>query len=377
VEQIDVIELKGSLRGHRLLDTYCNRVLTECPGLPDALLRTWSTSSTDAVLIRELLDAYRSPVDVLDVGTFLGTSAFLFASHPQVERVVTIDPNPYVADEVNEKQDALGAYLDPHVLEGVRVQDVARACLEGFPELAAKVQFVEGGLRGTLEPGDTSVDFDVFDLADLELQEQQKPLVVLVDGLHTADGVYGDVTTVFSARRDAIVLLDDCRYFWGPFVQAGIGRFLSEHPSEFQFHLFADLSPSLAGSALAVLHSSEHGALPEAVGALVSSLSIWFDPLQLLQREQEVVASASAVFERESSLSGSPAELAKRRLEQEVSYLRRISAESHRQMNVMGRQLESATSELNAAREEMASLRRTASWKMTKPMRRIRAHLPR
>lgn len=373
MSEVDVSTLKGSLRVHRTLAAYLERVLSECPGLSEALLRTWSTSVGDGVLIHEILDSSRAPVDVLDVGTFLGVSAFLFASHPQVRRVVTIDPNPYVANEINEKQDSLGSHLDPELVSGLRVHDVARSCLNQFPEVAAKVEFAEGGLRGPDAGIDLATTFRHFELSDFQLEDPGNSLIALIDGLHTADGVYGDLTAVLSVRPDAIVLLDDCRHFWGPFVQAGVARFLSEHPGTFQFHLFADLSPSLSGSPLAVLYAAENDRAAEAIGRVVSSLSIWLDPLRLLEREQDVVTSASAVFEQEQ-----PHEMAaRRRLETEVAYLRRVSAEAHRQVASAAEQLTNVSAELGAAHAQLEALRQTASWRVTRPLRRGRAMLRR
>ena len=343
--ELDVQSLRGTLGVHRLLDAYVERVLDECPGLPEAMLRTWSVSANDAVLIHELLDSCRAPVIVLDVGTFLGASAFLFASHSRVQRVVTLDPNPRLADEINEKKDSLGAHLDPKPLRGVRVHDIARSCLNDFPEASAKVEFIEGGLRAPSSPqSDSGTAFRRFDMSELELVDSRDNLIALVDGLHTAEGVYDDLSAILSIRPDAIVLLDDCRHYWGPFVQAGVARFLTENPGAFLFHLFADLSPALAGSPFAVLYAAKDDAIPEPVELVVSSLSVWMDPLRLLEREQEVVASASAVFERERERELRPPEpfedpAVRQRLQGELAYLRRISARRRRQVTTHGRRV--------------------------------------
>ncbi len=374
MSETDVSTLLGSLPVHRLLDAYRARVRSECPALPESLIKTWSISVNDAVLIREILDSFGAPVDILDVGTFLGTSAFLFGSHPHVRRVVTVDPNPYVADEINEKQDSLGAYLDPALLAGVRVHDVARSCLSAFPEAAAKVEFAEGGLGAPGVATGPASAFRRFELSDFQLQDAGAPLIALVDGLHTMDGVYQDLSTILAVRPDAIILLDDCRDYWGPFVQSGVARFLTENPGVFGFHLFADLSPSLAGSQLAVLHAAAEDHIPEPIELVVDSLSTWLDPLFLLAREQEVITSVSAVFEGEFSSVDQPHELvvAQRRLETEVAYLRRIIADAHRQMASTTEQLANVSGELAAARAELDALRGTTSWRLTKPLRRAR-----
>jgi hypothetical protein len=358
----DFPDLKGSLSAHRALDGYFEQLVLECPGLPEPTLRTWSISASDSVLVYEMLDAFTEPVDVLDIGTFLGASAFLFASHPMVRRVITVDPNPPIADEINEKQDELAAYVNPESLEGTRVHDVAKAALRRFPKEASKIEFFEGVVSG---PADETIErFDVSSLTS-------NKLIALVDGLHTADGVYGDLEAVLSARPDALVLLDDCRYFWGPFVLSGVARYLEENPGKFHLRLFADLSHSLAASQLAVLFASQDETLPTEVGSVVASLSEMLDPLLILEREQQVVASASAAFDRDVLDAKLQKEQASQlSLEAEVQYLRRLYAQSHQQLANMANQLQLLSQEVQASRAELDATRATASWKVTKPLRR-------
>ena len=125
----------------------------------------------------------------------------------------------------------------------------------------------------------------------------------------------------------------------------------------------------LSGSALAVVFASSGGSLPGPIERVLSSLSVWLDPLLLLEREQEVIASAAAVFERERDPASIPevraAQLAGQRLHAEVAYLRRINAQSLREVT-------SATQQLALARNELESIQQTKSWKLTKPLRRGR-----
>ena len=208
-------------------------------------------------------------------------------------------------------------------------------------------------------------------MSSLQLSDSRTHLIALVDGLHSTDGVYGDLDALLSARPDAIVLLDDCRYFWGPFVLSGVARFLEQDPGKFHFRLFADLSHSLAASQLSVLYSSEDGTLPMSVGRAVSLLSETFDPLLILEREQEIVASASAAFDRDAL----EAKLRKEQsyllnLEAEVDYLRRLSAQSHHQLAGISNQMTAISQDLQAAKAELDSIRASTSWKLTKPLRR-------
>ncbi len=365
----DLPDLKGSLGAHRKLNAYIEQLIQECPGLPEPTLRTWSISATDSVLVHEVLDSFTEPVDVLDVGTFLGVSAFLFASHPMVERVFTIDPNPLISDEINDKQDELDAYVNPDSLRDVRVHDVAKAALKRFPEEAAKIEFFEGVLSG---PADHTVKR--FDMAKLPNEQ----FVALIDGLHTSDAVYGDLEAVMSARPDAMVLLDDCRYFWGPFVLSGVARLLEENPAEFHLRLFADLSHSLAASQLAVFYASEDETLPGPIGCVVDSLSDMLDPLLMLEREQQIVASASAALDRDVLEAKMRKEQASQlSLEAELDYLRRLSAQSHHQLTGISSQTAILSQELQVARADLESIRASSSWRLTKPLRRTSSLLRR
>jgi hypothetical protein len=365
----DFPTLKGSLGAHRKLNAYIGQLVLECPGLPEPTLRTWSISATDSVLVHEILDSFMEPVDILDIGTFLGASAFLFASHPMVRRVYTIDPNPLISDEINEKQDELDAYVNPNLLKDIRVHDVAKAALKQFPAEAAKIAFFEGVVSGPADP--TVARFDMAKLAN-------KHLIVLVDGLHTPDGVYGDLNAVLSARPDALVLLDDCRYFWGPFVMSGVARFLEENKGRFHLRLFADLSHSLAASQLAILFASNDETLPKPVGHVVASLSEMLDPLLMLEREQQIIESASAALDRDVLEAKMRKEQASQlSLEAEVNYLRRLSAESHHQLAAISNQMTVLSQQLQAARAELDALRASSSWRATKPFRRTSSLLRR
>ena len=369
--KIEYETINGSLSAHRKVNSYIERLGQECPALPEPTLRTWSISATDAVVIHEILDSFSEPVDVLDIGTFLGVSAFLFASHANVRAVVTVDPNPTVADEINDKEAELAAHVDAASLEVARVQDVAKAALNSFPDAEAKITFFEGVVSEPLGSGEEGTSLARLDIATLLGSGSGSPLVVLVDGLHSAEGVYGDLEAVLLVRPDAIVLLDDCRYYWGPFVQSGVSRFLEENAGRFHFRLLADLSHSLASSQLAVLYESEDGSLPVVVGRVISSLSATLDPLLILEREQEVVASSSAAFERDAVEAEIRREQsALQSLEDEVSYLRRLSARSHHQVAGYTNQLVALSQQLQAAQADLAALQASRSWRLTKRLRR-------
>jgi hypothetical protein len=224
--------------------------------VPRATIDLWSIFRDDALALSYLFDELDGDLAVLDVGTFVGVSAMLFAVQPRVRHVTSIDPNPLVADELSETGAAVG--LPPveggAVAGSTRVQEVAARALSRFDSERAKIALVEGTTDdvGTTAkiPDPRSVGAD--------------RLVAFVDGLHSAAAVEADLSAIFEANRDALVILDDCRYYWGPFVQAGVAHFLERTGDEFAFRLVADTGLSLATCTLGLVYRRANGAATEA-----------------------------------------------------------------------------------------------------------------
>jgi hypothetical protein len=270
---------QGTLAVHRAYDAYLDRVVVECPGLPRAVAKSSCLALNDAVVLTGLLDGAEQPVDVVDVGSVAGASTFLFASHPKVRRVVSVITNSLVAEQLDD-----GSALES--LSDVKVLNVVRAILVDHPEYASKVEFFEGDLSET--EGRGGGDNSPADRSDpVALDSDDGELIALIDGQHSSDDVFDDLESLTRRRPDALVLLDDCRHRWGPFVQRGVARFLEAHPDRFTFQLVADLSPGLGGSNLGVVYATtEHPGVPELVARLTGSLSERLDPLALLERQQ-------------------------------------------------------------------------------------------
>jgi hypothetical protein len=186
-------------------------------------------------------------VTALDVGTFLGVSALLLASQPRVLHVTSVDPNPLVAVELAETGKAAGLASGPmsKVAHTQRVQDVALAALQGFPREYETIELINGVIAG--------FGAHVVPVPDPSAYGARR-LVAFVDGLHTRAAVRADVTAIFAAQPDAIVVLDDCRYVWGPFVQAGVADVLEENGAGLAFKLIADVSMSLGTCTLGILY---------------------------------------------------------------------------------------------------------------------------
>jgi hypothetical protein len=237
---------------HRLerVEAYKNEVARILNTVPRATIDLWSIFRDDALALTYFLDCLPGQKAVLDVGTFVGVSAFVFASHSSVTHVTTVDPNPLVRDELQNTGGQAGIHDIPEVdgpSRDTRVHDVARAALERFPEEREKIRIQEGviAINGTgkvpiPDPG----------------RHGAERLIAFIDGLHTAEAVRADIASVLDDRPDAIIFLDDCRYFWGPFVQAGVASNLERRP-ELSFRLIADVSASLGSCTLGIVYGKE------------------------------------------------------------------------------------------------------------------------
>jgi hypothetical protein len=108
--------INGSTGYLRRLDEYKETVGRLFPALPRDYVDAWSISNADALILGHFLECYPHKVIVLEIGTFIGLSAFHFASLPEVLRVIGVDPNPTIADEINDKSEVLGRSIDPEPL---------------------------------------------------------------------------------------------------------------------------------------------------------------------------------------------------------------------------------------------------------------------
>lgn len=278
------------------LEEYKDTVIRLFPALPRRVVDGWSISPVDALVLGHFLESYPRAVVALDVGTFIGASAFCLAGHPKVSEVVSVDPSPTIFDELADKSDVdlsarFGGSLDPEPLKDLRVLDVARATLAEFGDEREKVRFREGvvgssqvGVKGEPLGGLEKVEVPV-------VEPREANLVALVDGLHTREGVRADLAAIFDQNPHAIALLDDCRHRWGPFVQAGVIDFMDQAAGEHHFRLFGDLGPGLATSNLGIVYPDSVAAeVRSALDKVGGAFSRRLDPLRLLRREEELVS---------------------------------------------------------------------------------------
>jgi hypothetical protein len=282
-----------------LLERYKDAVADALDGVPRDAIDLWSIYRDDALALSYFFDELRYDVSALDVGTFVGVSALLLASQPRVLHVTSVDPNPFVADELDDtgKAAGLAPTAGAAATPQIRVQDVAAAALRGFPREQEKIDLVQGVIAGSASP--------VVPVPDPSSHEALR-LVAFVDGLHTTTAVSADIEAILAAQPNAIVILDDCRYFWGPFVQAGVARVLEASTTPLIFRLIADVSVALGTCTLGVLYPRElreeiEGAFDRAAtrisherGSLATAVSSLQPTVDRLERELDEARAAAA-----------------------------------------------------------------------------------
>src|SRR5215217_331430 len=288
----------------RRFDEYKEVVSRLFPALPRDYVDAWSISTADALALAHFLECYPRKVVVLDIGTSVGVSAFHFASQPKVLRVISLYPNSTTADKVNDKSDVLGS-IYPEPLRNLRVLEVARAALAEFDDEQQKIQLCAGIAEGS-EMGLQGSSIDGFEKIEMPALEPSNDvsLVAFVDGLHTKEGVRAHLEAIFEKNPHALVLLHDCRGYWGPFVQAGTVSFMEQVQEKYHFQLFGDLSPGVATSPLGIVY-------PDIVAAEVKQTLVTFselfserlDLLRLLRREEELIAAVGSYTEAVDGLS--------------------------------------------------------------------------
>jgi hypothetical protein len=309
----------GSLALLQQLRSFKARLRERFPSLPDPAIDTWPLQEHDALALYDFLNALPRQSVAVEIGTFTGLSSFCLALHPKVSRVVSIDPNPLLHEEINAHAEIVGKTVDPGPIAGLRVLDVARQVLDDFPEAARKIELVEG----VLGPGAEQIDL-------AKHLGHDDDVVALVDGLHTAEGVRTDLEAVFDARPSAVAILDDCRHAWGPYVQAGVAELLGQRGT-YRFTLLADVSPSFAQTDLGVVYSQADAEMLEEAFRTLREWYAAFDPLAMVAREEE---------------------------------LKEIVVETRRN-------LERASARAEEYERVLEKMRRSLSWRLTKPLRGV------
>ncbi|MEY3142984.1 MAG: hypothetical protein RLY21_1477 [Planctomycetota bacterium] len=198
----------------RILEVY------ESLGYPRATVTQWSLPATDVADLWTL--AARSGARrVLEVGSFVGTSAFLMARALPDAEVHSVDPNLPLDVEFNAMgADGRGADLSRRTLEVARLAATRLG-------LASRVHFHEGGFA----VGSTFALDDVpVRVMGAEVCRAHGPFeLVFVDGLHFEEAVVADLRLAISALAPGgTIALHDCIGYWGSHVRRAVARVLEE-----------------------------------------------------------------------------------------------------------------------------------------------------
>ena len=219
----------------------------ESIGYPRDVVQQWSIPAPDAEdLSADLAVALQHAIAreprarVLEIGTFVGTSAlFMLLAHPDIE-VHTVDPNFPLEIEF----DAMHCNFRAADL-AVRTQDIAARAAEKLG-IRARLHLHAGGFAtaATFAGADAPVGAIGSDVI-----ARHGPFdAVFVDGLHFEDAVLADLRLAATAVRDgAPILMHDAIGYWGSCVRRAVGRFLEESPHfSFAHAPYGDLYRSIA-----------------------------------------------------------------------------------------------------------------------------------
>lgn len=283
----------------RLRD-YKTRVSELFPNIPHRMLEERSVFPVDALVLGYFLEGLGRELTVYEIGPFAGVSSYLFATHRAVSKLVSMEPNPDIADEAATNTEWAARY-DLETLRDLRPFDVAREVLGSLDGRALeKVEFVEG-VVGSGSPGArTEGSRPATRVGIPRIGPAGEELVAYVAGLYTKEGATEGLQAVFERNPRATAVVDDCRHARGAFVQAGVVEFLEQSGSDdgaYSFRLLADLGPGVATSNLGIVHhEADTGAVDAAMRHVGSRFTNRLDPLELLIRESELVEEVNFYF---------------------------------------------------------------------------------
>jgi predicted O-methyltransferase YrrM len=203
-------------------------------GYPREVVAQWALPTRDALDLWEIALASGAR-RVLEVGSFVGTSALLLAHALPEAEIHSVDPNLPLEIEFS----AIGTFGKSADLSR-RTLEIARIATDRLG-LAARVHFHEGGFA----VGES------FALADAAvpvigpaLCAREGPFdLAFVDGLHFEDAVHADVTLALSALApNGTIVLHDAVGYWGSHVRRAVARILEAQPElVFRHHPYRSL----------------------------------------------------------------------------------------------------------------------------------------
>jgi len=200
-------------------------------GFPREVVTHWTLPKADVDGLLRQFDPAR-PLNVLEVGTFVGLSTLLIAAHCHEQtRIHTIDPDFPLAVELGAMKTPL-AGCD----ETMRQQALARLAATELG-LAERISFHPGGFAtGATFASARASAADTVPVVGPAVCERHGPFdVIFLDGLHYEPTVYADLSlAAHHLRPGGRIVLHDVIGRWGSNVRRAVWRFVAENP-QFRF----------------------------------------------------------------------------------------------------------------------------------------------
>lgn len=204
-----------------ILDTY------ERLGFPRGVVTNWTLPKADVQALLAQFDPTR-PLNILEVGTFVGLSTLLIADHcDRRSRIHTVDPNFPLSVELNAMKIPLDG-CDPDM----RQQQLAKLAATELG-LAERVVFHPGGFAtgATFASARVSAD-DTVPIVGPTVCAAHGPFdVIFLDGLHYESTVYADLSlAAIHLAPGGRIVLHDVIGRWGSNVRRAAWRFVEQNP---------------------------------------------------------------------------------------------------------------------------------------------------
>jgi predicted O-methyltransferase YrrM len=200
-------------------------------GFPEVLLDFVCIHLDEANQITDIIGK-KQPESILEIGTFIGlsTGVIALASAP-TSTLVCVDPNLPVdifSKKFNYDESRGSLEFVRTMLEHFGIHQKV-ILLEGYFSCTSssyKARFI--ALGGNAE----AIESKKIDIVGERAGEFAPYDLVFVDGDHSAESVYSDLSLVHRyISEDGIIILHDLdpRGYWGRHVHAGIIQFLRDH----------------------------------------------------------------------------------------------------------------------------------------------------
>ncbi len=201
------------------LSDYYNRILPlyDNYGIDRTIHERWSITIDDFSILAHQINRSR-PSYILELGTFLGVSTFLFAQLiDDNQHIYSVDPNLLLRDEI-EAVDGIQNVEIPNV----KSHDVARIIKDAYFN-RKNIHFYEGCLdydSAYSKVGGLVKHLPEFLIANIKFD------FVFIDALHVADAVLSDLRAVEKIiSSDGAIFLHDGIGRWADQVLFGVCKF--------------------------------------------------------------------------------------------------------------------------------------------------------